>query len=109
MLAIGREVTGRFNSSLDFNRIDLGDEIYGVNRATIAINNLNWKYDVKFFRPVLAGRVGNVDWVFLYFGLPMAKWRALDIRPYDGFDHVFDSRTGKFILKILFHNRQFVD
>jgi hypothetical protein len=39
-------------------RLDLVDEIYGVNRATIAVN-LNWKHDQKFFHLEPTGRSGT--------------------------------------------------
>ncbi len=47
-------------------RLDLVDEIYGVNRATIAIN-LNWKHDKQFFHLEPTGRIGtSIEYFILW-------------------------------------------
>lgn len=47
-------------------RLDLVDEIYSVNRATIAIN-LNWKHDKQFFHLEPTGRVGtSIEYFILW-------------------------------------------
>jgi len=47
-------------------RLDLVDEIYGVNRATIAVN-LNWKHDKQFFHLEPTGRIGtSIEYFILW-------------------------------------------
>lgn len=47
-------------------RLDLVDEIYAVNRATIAIN-LNWKHDKQFFHLEPTGRIGtSIEYFILW-------------------------------------------
>ena len=47
-------------------RLNLVDEIYGVNRATIAVN-LNWKHDKQFFQLEPTGRIGtSIEYFMLW-------------------------------------------
>lgn len=47
-------------------RLDLVDEIYGVNRSTIAVN-LNWKHDKQFFQLEPTGRIGtSIEYFILW-------------------------------------------
>ncbi|BAY84989.1 hypothetical protein NIES267_44870 [Calothrix parasitica NIES-267] len=47
-------------------RLDLVDEIYGVNRVTIAVN-LNWKHDKQFFHLEPTGRIGtSIEYFILW-------------------------------------------
>ncbi|AFY70329.1 hypothetical protein Pse7367_2061 [Thalassoporum mexicanum PCC 7367] len=50
-------------------RLDLVDEIYGINRATIAVN-LNWQHVKKFFHLDPTGRAGTS---IEYFILKISK------------------------------------
>ncbi len=47
-------------------RLDLVDEVYGVNRAVIAVN-LNWKHDRQFFHLEPTGRSGtSIEYFILW-------------------------------------------
>ena len=47
-------------------RLDLVDEIYGVNRAVIAVN-LNWKHEQQFFHLEPTGRSGtSIEYFILW-------------------------------------------
>lgn len=57
--------TAQFQSGFQ-PRLDLVDEIYGVNRATIAVN-LNWKHEKEFFGLEPTGRAGtSIEYFMLW-------------------------------------------
>ncbi|MEM8718857.1 MAG: ester cyclase [Cyanobacteria bacterium P01_G01_bin.39] len=69
MPMIGREALKNWAAQFQSGfkpRLDLVDEIYGVNRATIAVN-LNWKHDQEFFGLEPTGRIGTSIEYFIFW------------------------------------------
>ena len=60
-------------------RLDLVDEIYGVNRATIAVN-LNWQHNKEFFGLEPTGRTGtSIEYFVLWIADgKVTRWWVAD-------------------------------